>query len=45
METGKKPIVTPEDGYKAMEIAFAAKRSAETGRPVYLEQVHQSVES
>ncbi|WP_082235346.1 Gfo/Idh/MocA family protein [Halobacillus massiliensis] len=36
LEKDQEPIVTPQDGYKAMEIAFAAKKSAETGEPVYL---------
>jgi predicted dehydrogenase len=36
LETGQEPRVTGEDGYKAMEIALAAIRSAETGEPVVL---------
>jgi UDP-N-acetylglucosamine 3-dehydrogenase len=32
----KEPIVTAEDGYKALEIALAALESAQTGRPVLL---------
>lgn len=39
LEKGREPIVTVQDGYKAMEIAFAAKQSAETGKPVYLNQL------
>ncbi|MGE5623577.1 MAG: Gfo/Idh/MocA family oxidoreductase [Methanocella sp.] len=36
LATGKEPRVTGEDGYKAVEIALAALRSAETGEPVTL---------
>jgi UDP-N-acetylglucosamine 3-dehydrogenase len=45
IETGKQPIVTAEDGYKAMEIAFAAKESAESGKPVLLEHSNQSAKT
>lgn len=33
---GRQPLVTGYDGYKAMEIALAAYRSAEIGQPVRL---------
>jgi predicted dehydrogenase len=33
IQTGSHPIVTAEDGYKALEIAAAANLSAATGRP------------
>lgn len=33
---GKEPSVTGEDGYRAMEVALAALKSAETGEPVTL---------
>jgi len=36
IETGKQPIVTAEDGVKAVEIAMAALHSVETGQTVYL---------
>jgi UDP-N-acetylglucosamine 3-dehydrogenase len=36
IETGDIPLVTSEDAYKAMEIAFAALQSIETGKPVTL---------
>ncbi|NNU88079.1 Gfo/Idh/MocA family oxidoreductase [Geobacillus sp. MR] len=36
IETGDTPLVTSEDAYKAMEIAFAALQSIETGKPVTL---------
>ncbi|MGE5507258.1 MAG: Gfo/Idh/MocA family oxidoreductase [Chitinophagales bacterium] len=36
LESGTEPAVTGEDGYKAMEIALAAIKSAETGEPVTL---------
>jgi len=32
--TDEEPIVTPEDAYKAVEIASAALKSIETGKPV-----------
>jgi UDP-N-acetylglucosamine 3-dehydrogenase len=34
IETGKEPIVSAEDAYKAMEIAISALNSIETGREV-----------
>jgi UDP-N-acetylglucosamine 3-dehydrogenase len=32
----KPPIVTPEDGYKALEVSLAALESIQTGKPVTL---------
>ncbi|MFD0675816.1 MULTISPECIES: Gfo/Idh/MocA family protein [unclassified Paenibacillus] len=32
------PIVTTEDAYRAMEIAFAAMESAESGKPVFFKE-------
>ncbi|WP_059103012.1 Gfo/Idh/MocA family protein [Shouchella shacheensis] len=37
IQTGKEPVVTAEDAYKAMEIALAALQSIEEKRPVSLE--------
>lgn len=34
---GSQPIVTPEDGYEAMRLVFAAKKSSECGEPVFLD--------
>ncbi|WP_134682607.1 Gfo/Idh/MocA family protein [Brevibacillus migulae] len=36
IERETEPLVTPEDAYKAMEIALAALKSIETGKPVSL---------
>jgi UDP-N-acetylglucosamine 3-dehydrogenase len=36
LSSGKEPIVTAEDAYKALEISLAALHSAQTGEPVYL---------
>lgn len=36
IRTGKEPIVTAEDAYRALEIALAAEASAQTGKPVFL---------
>ncbi|MEP6755070.1 MAG: Gfo/Idh/MocA family oxidoreductase [Chthonomonadales bacterium] len=36
LETGEKPIVSPEDGLAAVAIAEAANESAKTGKPVQL---------
>lgn len=36
IETGTKPMITPEDGMRAVEIALAAIESANTGKPVSL---------
>ncbi|PLS09655.1 Gfo/Idh/MocA family protein [Neobacillus cucumis] len=38
IETGKAPIVTAEDAYKAMEIALSALKSIETGREVVINE-------
>jgi UDP-N-acetylglucosamine 3-dehydrogenase len=35
-ETGATPMVTPEDGMKAVEVSMAALESIRTGRPVTL---------
>lgn len=36
IETGTKPMITPEDGLRAVEIALAAIESVNTGKPVNL---------
>lgn len=36
VENDRKPLVTGEDGYRALEIALAALKSVETGLPVSL---------
>ncbi|MEH7307885.1 Gfo/Idh/MocA family protein [Neobacillus drentensis] len=38
IETGKEPIVSAEDAYKAMEIALSALKSVETGREVVMDE-------
>ena len=43
VETGKKPIVTPEDGMKAVEIALAALKSIRSGKPVTLPMSEKDV--
>lgn len=36
IEENKDPVVTPEDAYRALEIAIASLESARTNRPVYV---------
>ena len=36
IQTGRDPSITGEDGLKALEVALAAYRSAETNEPVKL---------
>lgn len=36
IETGKRSIISPEDAYKAVEIALAANKSIQINEPVYL---------
>jgi predicted dehydrogenase len=37
VRTGREPFITGHDGLKALEVALAAYRSAETGQPVLLQ--------
>jgi UDP-N-acetylglucosamine 3-dehydrogenase len=37
--TGEQPVVTAKDGLKAIEIATAAQRSSELGRPISLQSM------
>lgn len=39
VEDGQRPSVTAEDGMQALRLATAARRSAESGRPVAVEEV------
>jgi UDP-N-acetylglucosamine 3-dehydrogenase len=38
LQSGAEPIVTPEDGYRALEISLAALESIQTGRVVTLSE-------
>lgn len=38
IRTGREPFITGRDGLKALEVALAAYRSAETGQPVVLQE-------
>ncbi|UJF33992.1 Gfo/Idh/MocA family protein [Paenibacillus hexagrammi] len=38
LATGEEPLVTAEDGLKAVEMACAVNRSAATGQPIYLSE-------
>jgi UDP-N-acetylglucosamine 3-dehydrogenase len=40
IETGESPLVTSEDAYKAMEVAFAAIESVKSGKPVILKHTN-----